>query len=69
MSCINFMQGGNREPRLIRALDEGPNIGLTVGYSGDDQWLRSQNGITSLKKARTLNEKGLPCAFPLYTSS
>ena len=31
MSFINFMQGGNRAPKLIKALDEGPSIGLTVG--------------------------------------
>ena len=64
------MQGGNREPRLIKALDEGPSIGLIVGYSEDDQWSRTQNRITKrLKKARTLNEKGLPCSLALYTNS
>jgi len=27
-----FMHGGKRAPTLIRALPEGPNIGLTTGF-------------------------------------
>jgi hypothetical protein len=30
-SLTSFMQGGNRAPRLISALEEGPSIGLTTG--------------------------------------
>lgn len=31
-SVTSFMHGGNRAPALIRAYDEGPNIGFTTGY-------------------------------------
>lgn len=46
MSFITFMQGGNRAPRLIKALDEGPNIGLMVGYMTSVISDYSQNRIT-----------------------
>ena len=29
----SFMHGGKRAPTRIRALPEGPNIGLTTGYT------------------------------------
>lgn len=29
----SFMHGGKRAPTRIRALPEGPNIGLTTGYA------------------------------------
>lgn len=36
------MQGGNREPREIKAVDEGPNMGFTTGYSEDGQLLPNE---------------------------
>lgn len=27
------MQGGNRAPRLIKALEEGPSMGLMTGWA------------------------------------
>jgi len=68
MSFISFMQGGNRAPRLMRALDEGPNIGFTTGYVARTIRNRPEPNKPTLK-TRTLNENGLPCSFPLYASS
>ena len=31
------MQGGNRAPKVIKAVAEGPSIGFTVGYSEVDE--------------------------------
>ena len=36
------MQGGNLAPKVIRALDEGPSIGFTVGYNEADQQTRTE---------------------------
>ena len=30
---MSFMHGGKRAPTRMRALPEGPNIGLTTGYA------------------------------------
>jgi hypothetical protein len=35
IASTSFMQAGKRAPILISALDEGPNMGFTVGFWTD----------------------------------
>ena len=41
-SATFFMQGGKRAPRLIKALPDGPSIGLMYGYT--DMRIRASAG-------------------------
>lgn len=55
-----FIQGGNRAPSVMRALDEGPIIGLMVGYKAIR---RLDCGSTCVDL--TFREIGVPCCWAL----
>ena len=57
-----FIHGGNRAPALMRALCDGPNIGLTTGYVKSELELKGQ-----VKTREKIEEYALLCTYPEFS--